>query len=207
MTSLCEFESYIHASYIAGMNLLTDLFSVLFGMSKASSMEESPKRINEALNVYRIIKKHDLWEKLTQEHIDRTVAICLMKKDEEDFDREWSKIKADELILLRSPLDMDLGEDDEHVIDMDKSIASEANRGSLEKKKKFLKTLLTRKLVELGNRRTTARNLSMDRPPRSSVQMKKGEKTFRITMEEGDQDETLPQKWQSDLEKAIAAAL
>ena len=138
------------------------------------------------MNVYRIIKKHDLWEKLTQEHIDRTVAICLMKKDEEDFDREWSKIQADELILLGSPLDMDWGEEDEQVIDMDKSIASEANRGCLEKKKKFLITFLTRKLVELGNRRTTARNLSMDRPQRSSVQVKKGEKTFRLTMEEGD---------------------
>ena len=128
MTSLSEFESYIHASYIAGLNLLTDLFSVLFEMPKATSMEESQKRINEALNVYRIIKKRDLWEKLTQEHIDRTVLICLMKKDEEDFDREWSKIKADELILLESPLDMDWGEDDEHFIDMDKIIASEANR-------------------------------------------------------------------------------
>ena len=63
-----------------------------------------------------------------------------MKKDEEDFDREWSKIKADELILLGSPLDMDWGEDEEHVIDMDKSIASEVNRGCLEKKKKFLIT-------------------------------------------------------------------
>ena len=29
MTSLGEFESYIHASYIAGMNLLTDLFRIL----------------------------------------------------------------------------------------------------------------------------------------------------------------------------------
>ena len=72
-------------------------------------MEESQKRINEALNVYRIIKNRDLWEKLTQEHIDRTVVICLMKKDEEEFDREWSKIKADKLILLGSPLDMDWG--------------------------------------------------------------------------------------------------
>ena len=38
---------------------------------------------------------------------------------------------------------------DEHVIDMDKSIASEANRGCLEKKKKFLITFLSRKLVKL----------------------------------------------------------
>ena len=30
MTSLGEFEGFIHASYISGMNLLTDLFSVLF---------------------------------------------------------------------------------------------------------------------------------------------------------------------------------
>ena len=41
MTSLSKFESYIHASFIAGLNLLTDLFSVLFEMPKATSMEES----------------------------------------------------------------------------------------------------------------------------------------------------------------------
>ena len=41
MTSLGEFESYINASYIAGINLLTDLFSVLFEMPKVTSMEES----------------------------------------------------------------------------------------------------------------------------------------------------------------------
>ena len=129
MTSLGEFESYIHASYIAGMNLLTNLFSILFEMSKANSMEESQKRINEALNVCRIIKKHDLWEKLTQEHIERTVSICLTKKDEEEFEQEWSKVKTAELTLLGSPLDIDWVEDDKHVIDMDKSIASIAEVG------------------------------------------------------------------------------
>ena len=56
MTSLGEFEGFIHASYISGMNLLTDLFSILFEMSKASSLEESQKIINEALNEYRIIR-------------------------------------------------------------------------------------------------------------------------------------------------------
>ena len=90
------------------MNLLTDLFSILFEMSKASSLEESQKTINEALNVYRIIKKRDLWEKLTQEHIDHTVAICLTKKDEEEFEREWSKVKAAELTLLGGPLYKDI---------------------------------------------------------------------------------------------------
>ena len=157
----------MRASYIAGTNLLTDLFSVLFEMPKATSMEESQKRINEALNVLRIIKKRDLWEKLTQEHIDRTITISLMKKDEEDFDREWSKVQADELIQLGNPLDMDWGEENEQVISMDKSIASETNRGCLERKKKFLITFRTRKLIELGNRRITARNLSMDKPQKS----------------------------------------
>ena len=47
----------------------------------------------------------------------------------------------------------------------------------------------------------------MDKPQRGSVQVKRGEKTFRITMEDGDQDEALPQQWQSDLEKALAAAV
>ena len=206
MTSLGEFESYIHASYIAGMNLLTNLFSILFEMSKANSMEESQKRINEALNVYRIIKKRDLWEKLTQEHIGWTVSICLTKKDEEEFEREWSKVKSAELTLLGSPLDKYWVEDDEHVIGMDKSIASEANRGCLKKTKKFLINFLTRKLVKLGNRKTLARNLSMDRPQRNSMQLKKGEKIFQVTIEESDPDELAPQQWHSDLERALSAA-
>ena len=41
-----------------------------------------------------------------------------------------------------------------------------------------------RKFVELGNRKTTARNLSMDRPQRNSVQLKKGEKIFQVTIGE-----------------------
>ena len=57
MTSLQEFEAYIRANYISGINLLTDLFSELFKMPKASTLQESQKRINEALNVLRIIKK------------------------------------------------------------------------------------------------------------------------------------------------------
>ena len=93
-------------------------------MSKASSLEESQKRINEALNVYRIIKKRDLREKLTQEHIDRTVSICITKKDEEEFECEWSKVKAAELTMLGGPLDIDWAEEDEHVIDMDRRIAT-----------------------------------------------------------------------------------
>ena len=85
MTSLAEFEGFIRVSYISGINLLTDLFSVLFEMSKAFSLEEFEKRINEALNVHWIIKKKYLWNKLTQEHLDRTVAIALKKRDEEEF--------------------------------------------------------------------------------------------------------------------------
>ena len=61
---------------------------------------------------------------------------------------------------------------------------------------------LTRKLVELGNRRTSARNLSIDRPPRTSVQLKRGDKTFLVTIEESDSEETPGRLWHSDLERA-----
>ena len=194
MTSLGEFEGFIHASYISGMNLLTDLFSVLFEMSKASSLEESQKIINEALNEYRIIKKWGLWGKLAQEHIDRTVSICLTKMDEEEFEREWSKLKVAEFTLLGSPLDMDYTEEDENVIDMDRSIATKSTRGCLEKKKKFLINFLTRKLVELRNRKTSARNLNIDRLQRNSIQLKKGEKVFQVSTEESDPEEGHPQQ-------------
>ena len=72
-------------------------------MSKASSLEESQKRINKALNEYQMIKKRDLWGKLAQEHIDRMVSICLTKRYEEEFDCEWSKVFAAEFTLLGAP--------------------------------------------------------------------------------------------------------
>ena len=143
MTSLAEFEEFIRASYISGMNLLIDLFSVLFEMSKASSLEESQKRINEALNVYPIIKKRELWGKLTQEHLDRTVAIALTKKDKEEFEQEWSKVKAVEMTLIGGPLDMDWTEEDKNGINTNRSIATESMRGCLDKKKTFLINFLT----------------------------------------------------------------
>ena len=123
ITFLAKFEGFIRTSYISGMNLLIDLYSVLFEMSKASSLEESQKRINEALNMYRILKKRELWDKLTQEHLDRTVAIALTKKDKEEFEQEWSKVKVVEMILIRGPLDMDWTEEDENAINTDHSIA------------------------------------------------------------------------------------
>ena len=100
----------------------------------------------------------------TQEHIDRTVSICLTKKDEEEFEREWSKVKAAEWTLLGGPLGIDWVEEDKRIIDMDRSIATESTRSCLVKKKNFLINFLTRKLVELGNRKASARNLNIDRP-------------------------------------------
>ena len=72
---------------------------------------------------------------------------------------------------------MDWMEKDENVIDMDRSISivTESTRGCLEKKKKFLINFLTRKLVELGNKKTSARNLNIERSQRNSNQLKKGE--------------------------------
>ena len=80
-----------------------ELFSELFKMPKATTLEESQKRINMALNVFRIIKKGQLCDRMAQEHLDKTVLIAFTKKDEEEFEREWSKVKVADTIQSGGP--------------------------------------------------------------------------------------------------------
>ena len=86
------------------MNLLTDSFSELFKMPKATTLEESQKRINVALNV--LIKKRQLWYRMAQEHVDKTIHIAFTKKDGE-FECKVSKVKAVEMIQSGGPSILD----------------------------------------------------------------------------------------------------
>ena len=108
---------------------------------------------------------------------------------------------------MGGPLDIDWVEEDKQLIDMDRSIATESTRGCLDKKKKFLINFLTRKLVELGNRKTSPKNLNIDRPHRNSLQLKKGDKIFQVNKEESDPEEESPKQWHSELEIALSAAV
>ena len=74
------------------------------------------------------------------------------------------------MTLIGGPLDMDWTKEDQNAIDMDRSIATASTRGCLDKNKTFFINNLTHKLVELGNRKTSARNLSMDKPQKGSIQ-------------------------------------
>ena len=78
-------------------------------------------RASEVGPVYRIIKKRELWDKLTIWTGQWSLVITLTRKDKEEFEREWSKVKAVEVALFVGPLDVDWTEDDEGAIDMDKS--------------------------------------------------------------------------------------
>jgi hypothetical protein len=57
LTELRQFESYIQAEYILGINLVNDLFSKLFNLPKAKDVPESIKMCTEALNILRTTKE------------------------------------------------------------------------------------------------------------------------------------------------------
>ena len=40
---------------------------------------------------------------MAQEHLDKTVLIAFTKKDEEEFEREWSKVKVADTIQSGGP--------------------------------------------------------------------------------------------------------
>ena len=62
---------------------------------------------------------------------------------------------------------------------------------------------LTHKLVEMGNRKTSAKNLSMDKPQKVSIQFKKGDKVILITIEGGDPEDGASRHWQEELYRAL----
>ena len=57
-------------------------------------------------------------------------------------------------------MDEDWPEENDGGMDMNKSIAAENTKGCLEKKKISLANFLNRKLIEIGNRKSAARNLT-----------------------------------------------
>ena len=61
VTELSEFEQYIMSQYILGLNMIEDLLSKLFGMSRPNSSTDSVKNTTEAINVFKTIKSKTSW--------------------------------------------------------------------------------------------------------------------------------------------------
>ena len=181
LTELREFETYIQNEYVIGINMVTDLFSKLFAQPRARDIVDSVKMTTEALNILRTIKSKKLWQKFTEEMLEKIVQRCLLRRDGAEFGTEWAKERARSMMATEIPEASD--EDDDMGIDLNRTIADEISKGSLEAKKDFLVRFLKTKLLELGQKQATARTLGEDRSPerrKKSVRFKRGDKVFRM---------------------------
>ena len=106
--------------------------------------------ITEGLNVLRTIKSKKLWQKFNELHLEKIISKCLLKTDTNEFAREWSKLKAINMMVSHESDESE--EDPEKLIDMDGTITEESKLGSLESKKDFLIRVLKQKLLKLGDK-------------------------------------------------------
>ena len=175
LNGLKEFEQYISTEYIVGVNMLNDLFSKLFAMNKANDISESITMSTEALNIIRTVKNKNLWEKFNDTHLDKVIRLCLLRRDANEFENEWAKRRS------KAMFDTEAIESNEDVdgtgIDMDKTIN---DKGSLDERKTFLVEFLRTKLLEMGSKQASARNLgneaSIEKKPRKTVRFRKGDR-------------------------------
>merc|ERR1711888_126784 len=157
LNGLKEFEQYILTEYIVGVNMLNDLFSKLFAMNKANDMSESITMSNEALNIIRTVKSKNVWEKFNDTHLDKVNRLCLLRRDTNEFENEWAKKRSKAMFETEAE---ELAEDEDGTgIDMDKTINDEITKGSLDERTTFLVEFLRTKLLELGPKQASARNL------------------------------------------------
>ena len=77
-------------------------------------------------------------------------------------------------------------------IDMDKTINEEITKGTLDEKKTFLVEFLRTKLLELGSKQASARNLGSeaiaDKKTRKTVRFRRGDKVFNVVEVNGEDD-------------------
>ena len=190
LTGLKEFESYISTEYIVGVNMLNDLFSKLFTMNKASDISESITMTTEALNIIRTVKARNLWEKFNDTHLDKITRLCLLRRDASEFENEWAKKRSKAMFATEAA---ELDEDEDGTgIDMDKTINEEITKGTLDEKKTFMVEFLRTKLLELGSKQASARNLeseaTADKKGRKTVRFRRGDKIFNVVEVDCEED-------------------
>ena len=87
--------------------------------------------------------------------METVISQALLPTDQSEFIREWAKEKSSS-VLSSTMIEVggDEGEDDreeeEELVDFNKTIAGELDMGALEAKREFLMKFLSRKLVELN---------------------------------------------------------
>ena len=105
-------------------------------------------------------KSKNIYNKIAEEHIEKILVYCLMRRDYNEFAVEWAKAKRDHSMLENSLLEE--SEDKDKGLDFEKTISEEVLKGSLEKKRNFSVKFLQRKNTELGNRKASQRTLNID---------------------------------------------
>ena len=111
----------------------------------------------EALNILRTIKGKRLWPKFSEEHLEKIISRCLMRRDGNEFVQDWAKERAKSMLANEATEETE--DEDGTGIDMNKTITEEVTKGSLEEKKDFLVLFLKRKLLEIGTKEATSRTL------------------------------------------------
>ena len=105
---------------------MTDVFS----NGRPANIEESSSRIIEVLNIIRMTKTKNIYSKVAEEHIEKILIYCLIRRDYNEFMIKWAKTKTHQ--MLESSL-LDESDEDEG-LDFEKTITEQVMQGSLEKK-------------------------------------------------------------------------
>ena len=65
---------------------MTDLFADVFKGQKPTNVEESSSRITEILNIIRMCRAKNIYNKISEEHIEKILVYCLLKRDYHEFE-------------------------------------------------------------------------------------------------------------------------
>ena len=97
---------------------MTDLFEDVFSNGRPTNIEESSSRITEVLNIIRMTKTKEIYSKVAEEHIEKILVYCLIRRDYNEFMIEWAKTKTDHM-MENSLLD---DSDEDEGLDFEKTI-------------------------------------------------------------------------------------
>ena len=125
--------------------------SRLFNKAKPQSYEDSRRNITSAINGLKILKKKKLKRNLTDLQVETVISQALLPTDQSEFILDWAKEKSSSVLssTMIEPGEDD-GEEEEELVDFDKTSAGKLDVKALEAKRDFLIKFLSRKLVELS---------------------------------------------------------
>ena len=123
----------------------------MFSKPRPLSYEDSIRNITSGLNGLKILKKKKLEKNLTDLQVEAIISQTLLPSDQSEFIKEWAKEKSSAVLssTMKEPGKDD--EEEEELVDFNKTIAGELDVGALETKREFLTKFLGRKLVKLSD--------------------------------------------------------